>query len=99
MGAIRSLTDRAGAGEGNRTLVVSLEGFCSTIELHPQTIERTQFSLGARQSAQGFSNSLFALRLPQGSCLGQHNAADTVCLFRRAAPSQPAARWTSHFSK
>ena len=24
-----------GAGEGNRTLVVSLEGFCSTIELHP----------------------------------------------------------------
>ena len=26
----------AGAGEGNRTLVVSLEGFCSTIELHPR---------------------------------------------------------------
>ena len=26
-----------GAGEGNRTLVVSLENFCSTIELHPQT--------------------------------------------------------------
>ncbi len=24
-----------GAGEGNRTLVISLEGFCSTIELHP----------------------------------------------------------------
>src|SRR5688500_13034406 len=23
------------AGEGNRTLVVSLEGFCSTSELHP----------------------------------------------------------------
>ena len=26
---------RTGAGEGNRTLVLSLEGFCSTIELHP----------------------------------------------------------------
>ena len=25
-----------GAGDGNRTHVVSLEGFCSTIELHPQ---------------------------------------------------------------
>jgi hypothetical protein len=25
----------AGAGEGNRTLVISLEGCCSTIELHP----------------------------------------------------------------
>lgn len=24
-----------GAGEGNRTLVISLENFCSTIELHP----------------------------------------------------------------
>jgi hypothetical protein len=30
-----SLQLRTGAGEGNRTLVVSLEGFCSTIELHP----------------------------------------------------------------
>ena len=27
---------RFGAGEGNRTLVISLEGCCSTIELHPQ---------------------------------------------------------------
>jgi hypothetical protein len=26
----------AGAGEGNRTLVFSLEGCCSTIELHPR---------------------------------------------------------------
>src|SRR5258707_3480514 len=26
-----------GAGEGNRTLVFSLEGCCSTIELHPRT--------------------------------------------------------------
>ena len=29
---------KLGAGEGNRTLVVSLEGFCSTIELHPQFV-------------------------------------------------------------
>ncbi len=27
--------NRSGAGEGNRTLVLSLEGFSSTIELHP----------------------------------------------------------------
>jgi cellulose synthase/poly-beta-1,6-N-acetylglucosamine synthase-like glycosyltransferase len=27
---------RSGAGEGNRTLVLSLGSFCSTIELHPQ---------------------------------------------------------------
>src|SRR5258706_4475601 len=29
----------SGAGEGNRTLVISLEGFCSTIELHPPVPE------------------------------------------------------------
>jgi hypothetical protein len=28
----------SGAGEGNRTLVVSLEGFCSAIELHPRCL-------------------------------------------------------------
>ena len=28
-----------GAGEGNRTLVSSLEGWCSTIELHPHVKE------------------------------------------------------------
>src|ERR687887_656348 len=32
---LRDLSSGAGAGEGNRTLVISLEGFCSTIELHP----------------------------------------------------------------
>jgi hypothetical protein len=29
-------SNETGAGEGNRTLVISLEGFSSTIELHPQ---------------------------------------------------------------
>src|SRR5689334_18358718 len=31
----RGCRGNAGAGEGNRTLVVSLGSFCSTIELHP----------------------------------------------------------------
>ena len=31
-----NVAERIGAGEGNRTLVISLEGFCSTIELHPR---------------------------------------------------------------
>jgi hypothetical protein len=34
-----------GAGEGNRTLVVSLEGFCSTIELHPHPVSSRPISL------------------------------------------------------
>jgi hypothetical protein len=34
------MIEKVGAGEGNRTLVISLEGFCSTIELHPRCAER-----------------------------------------------------------
>ena len=34
----KNLFDNFGAGEGNRTLVFSLEGCCSTIELHPRII-------------------------------------------------------------
>ena len=33
---MRQAFEKIGAGEGNRTLVISLEGCCSTIELHPQ---------------------------------------------------------------
>jgi hypothetical protein len=32
---------KGGAGEGNRTLVISLEGCCSTIELHPRLRQGT----------------------------------------------------------
>ena len=38
-----------GAGEGNRTLVVSLEGFCSTIELHPLGAGALPFGDRSRQ--------------------------------------------------
>src|SRR6185369_5511101 len=39
-----------GAGEGNRTLVVSLEGFCSTIELHPRVEQKRAGSDQRRKS-------------------------------------------------
>jgi hypothetical protein len=32
---MQQVLENIGAGEGNRTLVFSLEGCCSTIELHP----------------------------------------------------------------
>jgi hypothetical protein len=32
---MQQVLEKTGAGEGNRTLVFSLEGCCSTIELHP----------------------------------------------------------------
>ena len=47
MGGNRQL--HPGAGEGNRTLVISLEGFCSTIELHPPTPATPGRRASARQ--------------------------------------------------
>ena len=40
---------KSGAGEGNRTPVVSLEGFCSTIELHPLEAPAMPFGDRSRQ--------------------------------------------------
>ena len=36
---------RSGAGDGNRTHVASLEGWNSTIELHPHMERKTRFEL------------------------------------------------------
>ena len=47
MGALLILalttSNSSGAGEGNRTLVISLENFCSTIELHPRRSGQRSF--------------------------------------------------------
>jgi hypothetical protein len=48
----RQLIDFIGAGEGNRTLVVSLGSFCSTIELHPRQPHFTVFCRAAALFAQ-----------------------------------------------
>jgi hypothetical protein len=37
---MREVIENVGAGEGNRTLVFSLEGCCSTIELHPRATDQ-----------------------------------------------------------
>jgi hypothetical protein len=38
--SMTQVLEKIGAGEGNRTLVISLEGCCSTIELHPRTLRQ-----------------------------------------------------------
>src|SRR5258708_38357510 len=37
---MREVIENIGAGEGNRTLVFSLEGCCSTIELYPRAADQ-----------------------------------------------------------
>ena len=54
----------AGAGEGNRTLVVSLEGFCSTIELHPHGSHHKTHSVGGGgwiRTNVGVSQQIYSL--------------------------------------
>ena len=71
-----------GAGEGNRTLVVSLEGFCSTIELHPRVFGQPM----AKWGAQGKGLSLapdFLRHDPEASERGDGSPSDRK--FGRAA--------------
>ncbi len=51
-----------GAGEGNRTLVISLEGCCSTIELHP----RIQRPIRRAPAQRCYQTLLTVTRCPSG---------------------------------
>src|SRR3546814_4397713 len=52
-----------GAGEGNRTLVVSLGSFCSTIELHPRAAKnRSEEHTSELQSLMRNSYAVFCLK-------------------------------------
>ena len=78
----------AKAGEGNRTLVFSLEGYCSTIELHPRSSSDLSFAfwrvyslshlnaiLGSGLSIRdaGFQSYLSQLPTCSFPCAGNHN--------------------------
>ena len=47
-----------GAGDGNRTRVSSLEGWCSTIELHPQVLIAMGFQLSDFNTAFSYCQAL-----------------------------------------
>ena len=51
--AHNNLQTQPGAGEGNRTLVLSLEGFSSTIELHPQNLTPAALAATAFNLVEG----------------------------------------------
>ncbi len=46
---------KAGAGEGDRTLVLSLENSCSTIELHPHTVCPSSLGKPSYNAASAFA--------------------------------------------
>src|SRR6201981_550204 len=56
---VPQMLENIGAGEGNRTLVFSLEGCYSTIELHPR-----QFSAPARKARSARLRSYKQMALP-----------------------------------
>jgi hypothetical protein len=67
---MRQVIENIGAGEGNRTLVFSLEGCCSTIELHPRArdeLSRPSSGLNSRYAGFGpltGGDSLRILKFP-----------------------------------
>jgi hypothetical protein len=71
---IKDRRTKIGAGEGNRTLVISLEGFCSTIELHPRAVARRQNSLSP-PSGKGTKEKIIAACSP---LLGQPRSRDRL---------------------
>ena len=81
-----------GAGEGNRTLVVSLEGFCSTIELHPPAWWTPMPFAFPRRQPRGLDGT-GKPRLPKAlmTHLNAIAAARTVARWWRSAAH--AARW------
>ncbi len=77
-----------GAGEGNRTLVVSLEGFCSTIELHPPVCTRT-IRTGPPATPLGARMRHFALPAASNALLARTSPTPAV---RRSVPGDPDQR-------
>ena len=62
--------ENIGAGEGNRTLVISLEGCCSTIELHPRTRNHTCEAAFTKTAAVAFAIGRLASRSAEGTTAG-----------------------------
>src|SRR3954469_22415636 len=78
----------AGAGEGNRTLVISLEGFCSTIELHPP------------DSKKGFTRNLRrCLAKPPPSRLWRHPTTGGGGWIRTNVGARPTDLQSAPFSR
>jgi hypothetical protein len=85
----------AGAGEGNRTLVVSLGSFCSTIELHPQNPHSTRVS----SCLTNFQRGRYARkwRVSQTTCHWRW-LSDLMCLHQLVPPLQPHKRPASNLA-
>jgi hypothetical protein len=61
-----ALMKSGGAGEGNRTLVVSLGSFCSTIELHPRMAHFTRVLKFSANQREGGDREKCRPLLPRG---------------------------------
>jgi hypothetical protein len=78
-----AIPSKRGAGEGNRTLVISLEGFCSTIELHPPA-SPSNFDLRLRRTLR--PSALPAL--PPAFALTALPPALSLCFLLRVPAGQ-----------
>src|SRR5262249_52565424 len=73
------VSEIGGAGEGNRTLVISLEGCCSTIELHPRLrllrdllISQFRSVVSSQRLGRNATSDIFQMPKPC-ACRGRRN--------------------------
>ena len=88
----QSIELSVGAGRGNRTLVFSLEGCCSTIELHPRRDAPQDLSGGAPDSWQAWAAKSMRERPSRARGCRSRLATRPLALPRHAAASRTRRR-------
>src|SRR3954451_10025891 len=72
------------AGGGNRTLVISLEGWGSTIELHPRATDSIRRSNGLAPTSYPMSRATMPANRSAGGCVAEGEAARARRRYPRA---------------
>ena len=82
-----------GAGEGNRTLIISLEGFSSTIELHPQGRQPRPLPL-LNSSAKPLSTTAWWRGLDSNQRTRKRADLQSAAINHSATPPQEAEQFS-----
>ena len=80
------------AGEGNRTLITSLEGSSSTIELHPRKRLIVASAFGPESLTETVpekGTGVGGVAHPSGGCIPASGATETVTHIPRTRPLKP----------
>src|SRR5262245_43589940 len=86
LGQMNQVFENIGAGEGNRTLVISLEGCCSTIELHPRRPRCAALRRAAAARRAGPTSRRRNIVSSPATCNRRGDASEKLARRRRRGP-------------